>query len=335
MRMRRIFLLLACCLLWQWPGAANAQPHIFVVHSYHQDYVWVQAINRGIQESLRGQAVSIESFYLDAMRDHDPEHLRAKAEAIFARIEAEKPQLVIAADDAAQEYLVAPLLKGRETPQVIFCGVNAPLTRYGFPAGNVSGVRERWHFREGFGLLKRIKPSLRTVILLTDDSESSGFVLSDLAVDRKQSGHMALRLLKVEQVHTFQQWQRALKAAQAKADALAIGLYHSLVDETTGKVVPAEQVSAWSSSVLRKPSLGFADYAKAGGLLCGILEAGEEQGFLAGSMVRQLLERGGKAGALPVRINKQGMVLLNLKTAQRLGIVIPFEIISAAGIVVK
>jgi ABC-type uncharacterized transport system substrate-binding protein len=335
MRMRRIFILLACCLLWQWPATASAQPRIFVVHSYHQDYVWVQAINRGIREALRGQPAAIETFYLDAMRDPDPGRLRAKADEIFARIEAENPQAVIAADDAAQEYLVAPDLKGRAAPQVVFCGVNAPLSRYGFPAANVSGVRERWHFREGFALLKRVAPRLRSVVFLTDDSQSSGFVLNDLAEERKQAGHMALQLLKVEQVHSFQQWQRALKAAQGKADALAIGLYHSLVDETTGKVVPAEQVSAWNNAALRKPTLGFADYAKDSGLLCGILEAGEEQGFLAGGMVRQLLERGGNAGALPLRIDKQGLVLLNLKTAERLGIVIPFEIISAARIVVK
>ena len=41
------------------------------------------------------------------------------------------------------------------------------------------------------------------------------------------------------------------------------------------------------------------------------------------------------AGALPVRINQKGIVMLNLKTAERLGVTIPFEIISAAGLVVQ
>jgi ABC-type uncharacterized transport system substrate-binding protein len=48
-----------------------------------------------------------------------------------------------------------------------------------------------------------------------------------------------------------------------------------------------------------------------------------------------VLERGVKAGALPVRRNQKGEVLVNLKTAQRLNIDIPYAIIDAAGFVIK
>jgi len=335
MRTLRILFFLCLGLLWQAPASAQPSPRVFVVHSYSSDYVWAQTISRGIQESLRSRKISTETYYMDAMRDPDPEHLRAKAQGILAQIEAKKPQVVIAADDAAQLYLAAPYLKGRSTPQVIFCGVNAPLKRYGFPAANVSGVRERWHFRDGFALLKKIRPSLRSIVLLSDDSESAGYVLEDLLADQKHGGPFALKLLKVERAHTFQQWQRLVQQHQRRADALALGLYHSLVDEKTGETVPAGTVSAWNNSVIHVPTLGFADYAKEHGQLCGILESGEEQGYLAGAMARQVLERGMAAGELPVRINQKGIVLLNLKTAERLGIVIPFEIIRAAGIIIQ
>jgi hypothetical protein len=42
-----------------------------------------------------------------------------------------------------------------------------------------------------------------------------------------------------------------------------------------------------------------------------------------------------KAGGLPVRINQKGVVVVNLKTAERLEIILPFAIIEAAGVVVK
>lgn len=335
MRSFRRLLPLALCLAWLLPARAQARARVMVVQSYHADYVWVQAINRGVEESLRGLNASIDFQYMDALRDPDAEHLHAKAKAILERIEAEKPEVVIAADDAAQEYLVAPFLKGRASPQVIFCGVNAPLATYGYPAANVSGVRERWHFREGFALLGRIKPGLRTVVLLTDDSRSSGYVLEDLHTEQRQGGRMPLKLLKVEQVRSWQQWQRAVLHWRTRADALALGIYFSLLDETTGKVVPAEKVVAWNTAEIHKPTLGFADYAKQGGLLCGILESGEEQGYLAGGMARNTLEHGVAAGTLPVRINQRGIVLLNLKAAERLGLVIPYEIIRAAGIVIQ
>lgn len=146
------------------PPQAWAQPEvsapagILVVHSYNREYSWTQRINKGLQEALRGLRLEWEFVYLDAKRRPDPEGLRQRTAEVLALIKAKAPRLVIAVDDAAQAYLVQPHLKGLAEPQVIFCGVNAPLGGYGFPASNVSGVRERWHFGEGFTLLKKIKP---------------------------------------------------------------------------------------------------------------------------------------------------------------------------------
>ncbi len=52
-------------------------------------------------------------------------------------------------------------------------------------------------------------------------------------------------------------------------------------------------------------------------------------------MARQVLERGLAAGGLPVRLNTKGIVVVNLRTADRLKVQIPFEIIEAAEVVLK
>lgn len=308
---------------------------LVVVQSYDSEYVWTQHINQGIHDALRGLKTEVEHLYLDAKRNPDPASIERAAREALARIEQFAPQVVITVDDAAQRHLAAPHLKGRAHPQVVFCGVNAQLKLYGFPAANVSGVRERWHFREGFALLKTISPRLRSVAVLVDGSESAGFVLEDLREDQRKNGRFALRLAGVEQAHTFQEWQRKVLALQKRSDALALGLYHSLLDETTGAVASPETVSAWNARAVRKPTLGFTDFAKDHGHLCGVLESGHEQGLLAGQMARAVFERGVAAGGLPVRINRQGVILVNLKTAARLGLTIPYEIIAAAGMVVQ
>lgn len=310
-------------------------PRVVVVHSYHREYIWVQAVDQGIKESLHSLKPRIETFYLDAKHDLDAESLRNKAQDILERIETLKPQVVITVDDAAQVYLAAPLLKDRASPQVIFCGVNAPLNKYGFPARNVSGVRERWHFPQSFSLLKKIAPKARRVVFLTDDSESSSYVLADLKEDRRLGGPFALPQVKVEQVGTYQQWQRKVLASQAKADFLTMGIYLSQRDERTGKVVSADSVNAWTKKANKLPTIGFADYVLEHGQFCGVIQSGQEQGAVAGSMARQVLEHGVAAGSLPVRINQKGVVALNLKTAESLGIVLPFGIIEAAGVVIK
>lgn len=319
--------------------ARTTLTRVCVVQSYHPEYVWCQNINEGIRDALRGAGAVIDVFYLDAKRSSSPDSLRAAARGIAARIAELEPQVVITVDDAAQLYLAVPYLMGKGVdgggPQVVFCGVNAPLGSYGYPAPDVTGVRERWHFREGFDLLRKIAPRIRNVAVLLDDSESAGYVLADMRDDLARNGPFALPLSDVAMLHTFQDWKRAVLSAQEHADAIALGLYHSLVDAATGKVVPAETVRDWNLSVLRKPTLGFSDATRDHGHLCGILESAHEQGLLAGRMARHLVLRGGRAGDLPVTVNQQGLVFVNLKTAERLGLVIPYEIIKAAEMVIQ
>ena len=340
-RVRLHLMLLLLPLLLVQAGSAAAhdpgqepKPLVFIIHSYDPDYVWSQRISQGVQEALRGRAVT-ETFYLHFSRDMDRERLRETAEGILERIDDKKPELVIAADDAAQEHFVAPYLKGRTSPQVIFCGVNAPPAKYGYPARNVSGILGRWHFRQSFDLLKAIAPRVKTVMFLTDDSESSAYVVADLKDEHRRGGPFSLTITSIERAKSFQQWQRKVHASQKQADALALGIYHALRDERTGETVSPEAVAAWTNSVNKLPSIGFSDYAIKHGQLCGVLGSAYEQGALAGSMARTVLERGIKAGSLPVRANRTGTVLLNLKTAERLGIMIPFAIIEVADVVVK
>ncbi len=314
--------------------AAQA-PRVLVVHSYHEEFVWTKLVNQGAAEALRGLGASFEYAYMDAKQRPEPEHLRQAAQAVLARIEAFRPQVVIAVDDAAQQYLVEPHLKGRPGVQVVFCGVNAPPARYGFPAPNVSGVRERWHFRDGLKLLKELAPAATSAAFLIEDTETGRSVVADLREEERLGGPYALRLKTVALARTFQQWQKQVRLAQASVGALVLPLYHSLVDEATGRIVPAEKVMAWTNSVNRLPTLGLLDYARDHGLLCGVLESGQEQGWLAGGMAREVLSRGVAAGSLPVRANRRGLILLNLKTAQRLKIMVPYHLIESAGVVVR
>lgn len=334
---RTLLACLACLVLLALPARTDAaQPaRVLIVHSYDPEFVWTRLVNQGVAEALKGLAVVTDVAYMDAKRRPDPERLRSSAAEILERIQAQRPQVVIAVDDVAQEYLVVPHLKDRPGPQVLFCGVNAPPARYGFPASNVSGVRERWHFRDGLALLRELAPSVRNAALLIEDTETGKSAVADLREEERQGGPYAVRLAKVELVRTFQQWQALVRRSQAQVQALVLPLYHSLVDEATGQVVPPDKVMAWTNSENRLPTLGLLDYSKEHGQLCGVLESGQEQGFLAGTMAREVLSRGVSAGSLPVRVNRRGVVLINLKTAQRLKIAVPYHLIESAGVLVR
>lgn len=323
----------AAVLTGAWAARAQAgpPPRVMVVQSYDPEYVWCREINTGIRDALAPTGADIEILYLDAKRRPDPAAIRNAAKEALARIQAVAPLVVITVDDAAQASLAVPFLKGRPSPQVVFCGVNAPLETYGFPAENVTGVRERYHFREGFALIKKIVPEAQTAVFLGEDSESTRFVIDDL----HQDAPYALEIVGAKVCRTFQDWQREVAFHRPLADVFSFGPYNALVDDRTGRVVPLDEVMAWTLSAIHKPTLGFADIAKEHGMLCGILESGREQGRLAGEMARHILETGEPAGSLPVLVNVEGVVMVNLKTAERLGLRIPYPIIEAAGVVLR
>lgn len=327
-------LILACSLFAACAEAcAGPTYRVFVAHSYDAGYDWTGKINQGLEEALSGLDLEVRYFYLNAKHETDAGILHKRGAEAAAAINAFDPDVVVAADDTIQEYLVLPHLMGKHRPQVICCGVNARAERYGYPAANVSGVLEHYYFREGVALLKRIVPSAETIAFLSDSSETSRYIFDDLRHDMQADGY-PLRVLAQETASTFQQWQERVLALQEKADALALVVYHSLKDEKTGHAMPVEDVVRWLNSVVCKPTLGFADFSVDHGLLCGVLESGAEQGYLAGTMVREVLLTNAAAGALPMRGNDKGMVFVNLNTAEALGLDIPYDIIEATALVV-
>lgn len=330
----------ACALAWALavdaaPARAGQPRRVFVVHSYNPEYIWTHNLNQGLIEALKDLEVVYEYHYMDAKRRPSPEWLKKTAAEAMKKIRAFNPDVVVTVDDAAQEYLAEPFLKGAARPQVIFCGVNADPAKYGFPAENVSGVRETWHFRDGFKLLKRVAPATRKVLFLIDSSESGRYVLDDLHQELARHGAFAVELAAAVAVTTFAQWREVIARDPEGYDAVAMGLYQSILDEVTGRSMDSAELARWTRETTGKPTLGFTDVAMEHQMLCGVLESAHEQGFLAGEMAARVLLNGMKAGELPMRVNEKGVIMLNLGEAERLGLEIPFDLIEAAGVVVR
>jgi ABC-type uncharacterized transport system substrate-binding protein len=321
-------------LAWLSPGTAYAaERRVLVVHSYHPEYSWVARINAGIGAALGDKSVKIETFYMDAKRSHSPAQLAKAARKAWDLVKAFKPDVVLACDDTAQQYFVVPYLRGKSSPQVIFCGVNDDPAKYGYPATNVSGVLERMHYRQSFALLQAILPSVQRVAYVSDDSDTGRGIASEMMKDMFRAPY-CVEVGPVELVGTFARWKQVVLENKDFADAFALPIYHTLYDEEAGRVATPAEVMDWTLSACGKPTVGFVSFAEDDGIMCGVLESGYEQGFEGGRMVLQVLEKGRPAGELPVRSTAQGFSMLNLRSAERLGLLVPYEIIEAAANVV-
>jgi len=300
---------------------------VLLVHSYHTGYPWVDAITQGVKRALAGSHVDLEIVYMDTKRKTSEAWKKQSGEVVRQVVAEWKPDVVITADDNAQEYFAKGYV-GRKTPQFVFCGVNAKPGKYGYPASNVTGILERPHFATSLDQLHKLVPDAARIAVVTDDSPTSAGALRFM---KQQSAWR--RIVSSETPSEFEGWQNAVRRCQDTADALAIYMYHTVKRPGTTESMPPKEVMAWTVENSRIPIVGFFIFTIDDGALCGFLESGVEHGFRAGQIALELLD-GKPAGGVPLVTALEGQSMLNLAAARRLGIEVPDAAIRSTEIVV-
>ncbi len=290
---------------------------VLIVHSYDPEYPWTERIDAGIRKGLGEISAEVQTFYMDTKRRSDEASKIAAGKKAAEMVTEWKPDVVIASDDNAQKYF-ASSYAGQATPQVVFCGVNGDANDYGYPASNVTGVLERPYFEETLKFLAMLRPGFRRISLISEDS-----LTAMLASRYMRTTNPSFEVRSSTMCNSFEEWQIAVKNAQDNADAIGINAYHSLKRAGTDESVPPDEVIRWTLANSRVPVVGFLDFAIEDGALCGMVESPEEQGLRAGQLARMILG-GRKPSEFPiVESGLHGRKMLNLDTAEKLGIRVP------------
>ncbi|MDO8931492.1 MAG: hypothetical protein Q7U97_03780 [Rhodocyclaceae bacterium] len=186
------------------------------VSSYHPGYEWSDGIERGLADGLRGKC-ELSRFYMDTNRNTEPRFAMRKALEAKQLIEQSRPDVVIACDDAASQYLIQPYFKNAAVP-IVFCGVNWTVKAYGYPYSNVTGMIE----------IAPIKPLIKEVRGLLPSASSGIYLAADVITQHKEfeenraayaKGNIGLSPIFVK---TMGAWQAAFAKAQ-KADFVVLG----------------------------------------------------------------------------------------------------------------
>ena len=307
--------------------AEKPRPKVLLIQSYHAEYEWCAGINRGVRRALAPLDTQLEVLYMDTKR-HPQEEMKQKAgQAARDLIDRWQPDVIIAADDNAQKYVTSHYV-GREKPRIVFCGVNAELPAYGFPAPNVTGVLERPHFAQSVAYLRKLVPAVKMIAIVSDDTETSDGAIACMRKEKTDC-----QIVSIARPSTFDEWQREITRCQDQADAIAIFNYHTVKDPTTGTVMEPKTVMGWTAANSRIPILGFQIFTVDDGALCGYLESAVEQGYKAGLMAVEILN-GKSAGDIPILTALDGQSMLNLRAAEQLKIPVPAELPGMTDVVV-
>jgi ABC-type uncharacterized transport system substrate-binding protein len=323
-------LVTCACFVLSLAGVVHAKK-VMILHSYHEGYSWTDDIDKGARKTLEGSGAEIKTHYMDCKRKPTDEDLANAVTAAKADIDAWKPDIVITSDDSAQKVTMEYANKDG-APQFVFCGVNAELSKYNFPAKNVTGILERALYNSSLNMMKKINPEAKTIAILGDSTNTDKLVIGQIKNDKTDTD---ITIVGTINVVTFDEFKKAFEEFQGKADIIGFVTCRSIKDKVEDpKARDPKETFAWVAANMKKPTIGFWNYLVKEGVLCGITPSGNEHGSIAAKIAVEML--GGKTAAdIPVITAQNGTVCLNMKTAKAMGAKVPYELVKSAQEVVK
>lgn len=292
-------------------GAAT-RPKVLVVMSYGDTNPWENEIREGI-ESVLGSKAQIKYLYLNTKYDFTKG--ADSARKAFSIYQDFRPDGVIAADDDAQSLFVVPYLRNKVSTPVMFCGVNAEASKYGYPARNVSGILERNHIGESIAFLKQLVPAVKTIAFLAPDDTMGK--LYKRQIDGEARSYSA-KSSHVKLVRTLEEAAEVVGKLKHRSDALFLLSMSSLRDSANNQ--PSDtHIYTTLSHHFGKPIISASEIEIRHGLLCAVVKSGREQGSTAATMLSKAMS-GIPLSLIPVTVNVEGKRMINVSVLKSLGI---------------
>ncbi|MDD4952306.1 MAG: ABC transporter substrate binding protein [Desulfovibrionaceae bacterium] len=308
--------LFALFALTAWAGRYEGKKILFV-DSYNAGYAWSDGVIEGARSVLDRTRVEFRVLHMDTKRNPSEEFKRRAGLAALEAVRSFAPDVVIASDDAASKYLAQPFLKDGPVP-VVFCGINWDASAYGYPYANATGMIEVDLAEEMKRLLRRYAKGDRTAYISVPS-------LSEDKITRIYNERFYHGDLKMFLVRTFDEFKVAFVAAQKEADMLIVSNYAGI-----DRWDPAE-AEAFIVQNTRIPTGARLDWMAPYALIT-LAKVPEEQGVWSARTALLILD-GTRPSSIPVVTNREAGLIINLRIAERLGIVFDRSLLKNATII--
>jgi ABC-type uncharacterized transport system substrate-binding protein len=309
----------AITLLMALPQNSQAEQgkkfKVLHVDSYHEGYPWGDGITNAVRRVLGSNAdIELKVHHMDTKRNPDKAFkTQAGAEAMKV-VDEFSPDLVIAADDNAQEFLVVPYLRNTDIP-VVFCGINWSADQYKYKSTNVTGIIE----------INAVDELLDLATMFANGAKVA-FLAGDTHSERRESkiieDQLNIEFVDGAFVSTFAEWKEKYVELQEKADILYLNNAFGITDfdEEEGAAFALDNLKIVTCSThLFMGPLVMVVYAK----------MAEEQGEWAADTALKILS-GSVPRDIPVARNQRAKILFNAQIIEKLGIKVPPDLLEIA-----
>lgn len=327
----------------QVADGASKKARIFVVSSYHREYLWSQDTHAGVCAALidfdflgderqvkeytendyvESSKAVVRKVWMDSKRKNTLKDIAAATAYILKEAKKFKPDMILLGDDNAANY-IGNLYIDTKIP-VVFWGINGIPLKYGLidtiekPGHNVTGIYQAGYLKENLEYLKKLVPSIETFAILSDDSptgRSKAKELERLAAE----GKLPVKLTVIVVTNSLSEWKSEALRLQKEVDAFFV-LNHNTIKDDLGNPVAQLKLGAWYLRNIKKPDCRHEKQFAKEGILLVVDDSGFKQGYEAVKTAYQILEKGKNTDNTPVRAPERGPVIVNRQRANMLGV---------------
>ncbi len=306
-------LFLSCLAFCLFPLSAEAarKQKILVLHSYHQGYEWTDNISSGIQAIFEPLDKDYEMYYeyLDTKRNTGAYYEQHLEELFIAKMKTVEFAAVIVADNNGLAFIKKSyrFLKGH--PPLIFCGINyfQPDMIDTLPA--VTGVTEEADIAANFGLMLRLHPERKRIVVILDRTATGDAVAKLLAEATEVYRDRVL-------IETFRDFTLdeavAFVGELGAEDMICLLTFNRDRDNNFISYSAAVSLIREAADV---PIYGVWDFYLGKGIVGGMITSGFEQGKVAAQLALRIL-RGESPQNLPIITGSVNRIMLDFKQLQ-------------------
>ena len=155
-------------------GQSMTLYRILVLNSYHIGMTWEDRLNEGMLAELRRSGLTFDIFieYMDTKR-WPRERLFRHLAALYAEKYPVAPDIILATDDSAVDFLLEHRDVLFPNVPVVFSGVNQIEKTHRIQAKGFTGLTETIDIKRTLDLMLKLHPNLQQVIAIADATLSS------------------------------------------------------------------------------------------------------------------------------------------------------------------
>ncbi len=276
--------------------ASEENKNILILNSYHSGFTWTDNQTQGIISSFTESSIAcnISAEYLDWKRYPYEEYLSNIYNNLKLKYSNKKIDVLICTDDAAFSFATKYRKELFSDAPIVFSGINSEgLTELGSGISNYTGVLEQIDPFSTIQIAKNLNPSLDTIYLVYEDTES-GLSTGEICIQAAKQVDKNLNVISLNKLHSSD-----ILDAVKQADSNSIILMTTFSLDYDKQYLSHEHFCMELSHTSSAPLYHLYDFGLNHGVLGGRLTSGRMQGESAGKLALRVLH-GEEASSIPV-----------------------------------